>query len=172
VSDLFGTQDLGTLYAADYEAGDVVCFTYDQYFAWADYSAPGPYIYDNTAEIVETGQSASARLVVNWLDEELLVEKTATSYLRTHEWDIDKWVTTEFGHTIGEEEYPKIWLYQDGSGDETATWNVCVTYLGYEDYDFNGLRHRHHYQHRHRRCGHHRRRGPAVRHGDYSWTSA
>lgn len=72
------------------------------------------------------------------LVEELTVEKTAeTSFNRTHLWDIDKAVTTEFGHTIGEEMYPKIWLYEDASGDETATWEVCVTYLGFEDHDFN-----------------------------------
>jgi hypothetical protein len=48
----------------------------------------------------------------------------------------NKRVETEFGHTIGEEEYPKIWLYQDGSGDECATWYVDVDYMGYEDSDF------------------------------------
>jgi hypothetical protein len=72
------------------------------------------------------------------LYEELTVEKTATAYFsRTHLWDIDKEVTTEYGRTIGEEETPKIWLVQNGTGDETATWNVCVTYLGYEDDWFN-----------------------------------
>jgi hypothetical protein len=39
-------------------------------------------------------------------------------------------------HTIGEEEYPKIWLYQDGSGDECATWYRRRHYMGFEDSDF------------------------------------
>jgi uncharacterized repeat protein (TIGR01451 family) len=70
--------------------------------------------------------------------EDLDVSKTVeTSYIRTHEWDIDKWVQTENGLTIGEEETPKIWLYVDGSGDECATWYVDVDYVGYEDSDFN-----------------------------------
>jgi hypothetical protein len=72
VSEFLADPNLGTLYAVDYDAGDVVCFTYDQFFAWTDYSAPGPYTYDNTATIVETGQYASARLVVNWVHESLL----------------------------------------------------------------------------------------------------
>jgi hypothetical protein len=136
-SDLFGLQFLGTLYADDYDEGDVECFTYDRFFAWADYSAPGPYIYENTATIVQTGQSADARLVVNWLYEELIVSKTVdTSYTRTHLWDIEKWVETENGYTI-EDDIPKIWLYEDESGDEWATWHVCVEYLGYEDSNFN-----------------------------------
>jgi uncharacterized repeat protein (TIGR01451 family) len=70
--------------------------------------------------------------------EDLDVSKTVeTYYIRTHEWDIDKWVETEKGLTIGEEEIPKIWLYVDGSGDECATWYVDVDYVGYEDSDFN-----------------------------------
>ena len=68
--------------------------------------------------------------------EELTVSKTAdTSYIRTHEWDIDKWVETENEETINGT--PKIWLFIDGSGDETATWTVEVTYEGFEDSDFN-----------------------------------
>lgn len=68
----------------------------------------------------------------------LIVTKSAvTSYTRTHTWDIDKGVETEDGHTIGEEETPKIWLYTDGSGDETAIWHVDVTYLDYNDDGFN-----------------------------------
>ena len=65
------------------------------------------------------------------------VTKTAdTKFTREHKWDIDKKVETEDGYTIGEDETPKIWLYTDGSGDETATWTVDVTYEGYEDRDF------------------------------------
>jgi hypothetical protein len=65
---------------------------------------------------------------------ELNVMKTAdTSYIREHFWDIDKSVDTENGYE--HEELPKIWLYTDGRGDETATWTVDVTYEGYKDYD-------------------------------------
>jgi hypothetical protein len=75
--------------------------------------------------------------VVNWADEELLISKTVeTYYEREHFWDIDKWVETDYGHTI-EDDIPKIWLWEDGSGDEWADWYVCVTYLGYEDNSFN-----------------------------------
>jgi hypothetical protein len=70
------------------------------------------------------------------LFEELTVSKTAnTSYTRTHKWSIDKSVETEFGYE--HEGFPKIWLYIDGSGDETATWTVDVGYEGYEDSGFN-----------------------------------
>jgi hypothetical protein len=68
--------------------------------------------------------------------EELTVSKTAkTSYIRTHEWSIDKSVETENEYT--HEGYPKIWLYIDGSGNETATWTVDVSYEDYEDSGFN-----------------------------------
>lgn len=66
---------------------------------------------------------------------EITITKTAeTLYTRTHEWDIDKAVDTEFGY---EHDYlPKVWLYTDGSGDETATWTVDVTYEGFDDSDW------------------------------------
>jgi hypothetical protein len=68
--------------------------------------------------------------------EELTVSKTAvTSFTREHFWDIDKSVDTENGYE--HEGYPKVWLYIDGSGDETATWTVDVTYEGYVDSLFN-----------------------------------
>jgi len=68
--------------------------------------------------------------------EQLTVSKTAvTSFTREHAWDIDKSVETENGHRLYE--FPKVWLFTDGSGDETATWTVDVTYEGYEDSDFN-----------------------------------
>jgi hypothetical protein len=68
--------------------------------------------------------------------EALSVTKTvSTSYKRTHSWSIDKAVDTENGYT--EDGLPKIWLYVDGHGDETATWTVDVTYGGYTDSDFN-----------------------------------
>ncbi len=124
---------LGTLTAPN---GDT--FTYSEDFEWAMYgeAGGGHHEYDNTATISETGQSASAKLLVNVLYEDLNVTKTVeTSYTRTHSWDIDKRVDTENGHTV-DEDTPKIWLYTDGSGDETATWYVDVTYEGYEDSDF------------------------------------
>jgi hypothetical protein len=68
--------------------------------------------------------------------EHLKVTKTAdTSYDRTHKWAIDKKVETDNGYT--ENSYPKVWLYTDGSGNETATWTVDVTYKGYDDSNFN-----------------------------------
>lgn len=140
VSDEFGTEHLGTLDAADFNEGEYQCFDYYYFFAWADYDDPDPASWEinNTATILETEQSASALLKINWLEENLLVEKTAeTSYTRTHMWDIEKEVTTEYGHFWNNTDIPKIWLYEDGSGDETATWDVCVTYLGYEDSGFN-----------------------------------
>ncbi len=70
------------------------------------------------------------------LEEVLEVTKTAvTSYTRTHYWSIDKSVETENEYT--HDELPKIWLYIDGRGDETATWTVEVTYGGYEDSDYS-----------------------------------
>ena len=66
----------------------------------------------------------------------LTVNKTAvTSFTREHFWDIDKEVETEKGYEL--DDVAKIWLYIDGSGDETATWAVDVTYEGFEDSDFN-----------------------------------
>jgi len=62
VSDLFGTVVLGTV-----DAHNDGHFTYFKDFAWADYGQDkcGDYVYNNTASIVETGQSASATLKVN-----------------------------------------------------------------------------------------------------------
>ncbi len=64
------------------------------------------------------------------------VRKTAfTEFDREHEWDIDKFVETENEYTV-DDDTPKIWLFTDGSGNETATWKVDVTYEGYTDSDF------------------------------------
>ncbi|HET6498691.1 MAG TPA: hypothetical protein VFH17_06555, partial [Coriobacteriia bacterium] len=127
VSDLFFTQTLGMLNAADYEVGEGELFEYGTCFDWADYSTPGPHLYNNTATIVETGQSDSAVLDVNWRHEDLAVDKTAeTSYARTHNWLIDKWVETEKGDTIGEENTPKIWLLEGYAESECPTWYVDV----------------------------------------------
>lgn len=69
-------------------------------------------------------------------EEHLTVSKTAvTSYTRTHSWDIAKKVETENNYT--HDGYPKVWLFIDGHGDETATWTVDVTYEGYEDSQHN-----------------------------------
>lgn len=68
--------------------------------------------------------------------EHLDVSKTAnTSFTREHFWDIEKSVSTENGHTVNG--YSKVWLYIDGSGDETATWTVDVSYEGYVDSNWN-----------------------------------
>jgi hypothetical protein len=62
ISDLFGEVSLGSVTAPN---GDT--FTYDKEFAWADYGEDdcGSFMYDNTASIVETGQSDDAALKVN-----------------------------------------------------------------------------------------------------------
>jgi hypothetical protein len=66
------------------------------------------------------------------LFEELTVEKTVdTSFKRTHDWSIAKRVETENEYEL--DGVPKIWLFVDGSGDETATWYIDVTYEGFED---------------------------------------
>jgi hypothetical protein len=67
LSDLFDYVVLGTLNAADFTEGDVETFTYSKEFAWDDYGADGcgDFVYDNTATIEETGQSADATLRVN-----------------------------------------------------------------------------------------------------------
>ncbi len=74
LSDLFGDVELGKVTAPN---GDT--FTYDKEFAWADYGAEdcGDFVYDNTATIVETEQSASATLKVNV---QCFVYETAYAY--------------------------------------------------------------------------------------------
>ena len=68
--------------------------------------------------------------------ERLEVKKTAhTTFTREYDWSIHKSVATENGHKL--EGHPKIWLYTNGSGDETATWTVDVKYKGYQDRDWN-----------------------------------
>jgi hypothetical protein len=100
----------------------------------------GVYVFDeeNTAYLNDNiDLEASAAVTITcYLPEELTVTKTAvTSYAREHMWDIAKKVETEFEHEL--DGYPKIWLYIDGSGDETATWTIDVTYEGFLDSDFN-----------------------------------
>ena len=134
LSDLNGLVFLGTATAPNNAQ-----FQYSEDFAWDDYDEDDcglGFNYRNTAEIVETGQTADAILYVNVLCEDLDVSKTVvTTFTREHFWDIDKSVETENEYFVNGT--PKIWLYTDGSGDETATWTVDVTYEGYEDNDFN-----------------------------------
>ncbi|MDW7670149.1 MAG: hypothetical protein SCK57_10950 [Bacillota bacterium] len=133
ISDLFGEVSLGSV-----TAPNNATFTYDKDFAWIDYDdqCGADLRFDNTASIVETGQEAKATLLVNIRCEELTVTKTAvTTFIREHFWDIDKKVETDNGYEL--DDIAKIWLFYDGSGDETATWTVDVTYEGYEDSGFN-----------------------------------
>ncbi|MDN5308877.1 MAG: hypothetical protein PWP14_271, partial [Methanolobus sp.] len=130
VSYLFGKVNLGTV-----TAPNNMTFTNTSEFAWDDYGKNkcGDYTYNNTATIVETGEYANATLKVN-VQPLITVEKTVdTSYNRTHNWSIDKSVTTE--NNEFEDGVPKVWLYTDGTGDENATWTVNVNYTGSEDSD-------------------------------------
>ena len=111
-------------------------FTYSENFVWSREECGAEITINNTATIVETGQSASSVLYINILCEELTVSKTAvTAFTREHFWDIDKFVETDFGYEL--DDVAKIWLFMDGTGDETATWTVDVTYEGFVDKDFN-----------------------------------
>jgi hypothetical protein len=98
----------------------------------------GALVTDATAVIDDAwkGQFNLSHVECTTAIEELSVSKTVeTSYTRTHSWEIEKKVETENGYTHNE--LPKVWLYTDGSGDETATWTVDVDYDGFEDSDFN-----------------------------------
>ncbi|MBF8436303.1 hypothetical protein I0Q91_04360 [Halanaerobiaceae bacterium Z-7014] len=132
ISELFEPMSFGPVAAPN--DGQ---FTYNKDFDWNDYDFEElHFVYDNTATIIETDQSATAKLLVNLLKEELTVSKDVVTYFeREHFWDIEKIVETEFEEFINGT--PKIWLYADGSGNEEATWTVDVTYEGYEDSDFN-----------------------------------
>ncbi len=91
------------------------------------------YLGDGVFLSSESGVEDEPLLV---LYEELAVCKTVeTSYTRTHKWDIEKHVETENGYKL-EDCTPKIWLYTDGHGDETATWSVDVLYKGAVEGDF------------------------------------
>ena len=93
-----------------------------------------------TFDVITTGNGAWILTISHGCPgvdyEELTVDKTVeTSFTRTHDWSIDKSVDTENGYT--HDGFPKVWLYIDGHGNETATWTVDVTYEGYEDSDWN-----------------------------------
>ena len=130
ISELFGDVDLGSV-----TAPDGATFDYSETFEWDENFCGQSFTYENTAMIVGTEHEAEAILKVNIRCEDLLVTKEVfTYYERTHKWDIAKMVETENEEFL--DGVPKIWLYADGSGDETATWKVDVTYKGYEDSDF------------------------------------
>ena len=134
ISSEFGTVALGSVTAPN---GD--SFTYSEDFAWVDYQdlCGGGFEITNTATILETEQSSSALLKINIRCEDLTVTKDVVTYFeREHFWDIEKWVETENGYTV-DEGIAKIWLFIDGSGNETATWTVDVTYEGSVDSGFN-----------------------------------
>ena len=71
ISDLFGTELLGTLNAADFEEGDLESFDYNKVFAFEDYyilDKCGDFTYSNTAEVRDDDElldSAEATLKVN-----------------------------------------------------------------------------------------------------------
>jgi hypothetical protein len=52
-SDLFGLVTLGTLDAYDYDANDIIPFTYNKMFEWATYGKDncGTHVYENTATV-------------------------------------------------------------------------------------------------------------------------
>jgi len=102
------------------------------------YDNAGALVEDATAVVPDEwkGQFNLSHVTCEFPQEELTVTKTVvTAYTRTHDWSIEKSVDTENGYE--HEGYPKVWLYVDGHGDETATWTVDVTYEGYEDSGFN-----------------------------------
>ena len=139
-SDFLADGSLGSVSAGDYSMGETKLFyTYEESFEWSEDDCSGEFTdYVNTAEVKygeETLDFDDATLQVKVLCEDLNVTKTVnTSYTRTYNWDIDKAVTTENKYL--EDGEPKIWLYIDSTGNETATWNIEVSYLGYDDSNF------------------------------------
>lgn len=92
-----------------------------------------------TPYITFLGDPSQVKLIISHcLDEDgqsLAVTKTAdTEFMREHDWRIIKRVRTENEYML--DGVPKIWLYADGSGDETARWRINVRYEGFEDSDF------------------------------------
>jgi hypothetical protein len=97
---------------------DNATWTYERTFACGDDEGT----HDNTAMIVETGQSDSASVDVDCYD--LVVTKDAhTALTRTHEWDIDKSVE------------PDEWYLFVGERGESQ-YTVTVTKTGYTDSDW------------------------------------
>ncbi|MFU8772402.1 MAG: hypothetical protein ACNA8H_08285, partial [Anaerolineales bacterium] len=71
-SDLFGLVTLGTLDAADFAPGDTIPFTYDKYFAYADFAECGYFEYNNTAKVIYNFGKAG-QVVLGRADEKLIV---------------------------------------------------------------------------------------------------
>ncbi|MCP1715408.1 sugar lactone lactonase YvrE [Methanocalculus alkaliphilus] len=95
------------------------------------YPASGFYVVELEAGVRATGKHFGNRELI----EKLTVTKTVeTSFTREHFWDIAKKVETENGLEL--DGIPKIWLYTNGDGNETATWKVDVTYDGFKDREF------------------------------------
>jgi hypothetical protein len=152
ISDLFGTVALGTVTAPN---GHI--FTYDKHFVWADYGADncGSYTYNNTATIVETGQSASAVLKVNV---QCYIYETAyakgdpatcfigngfnnwgwTNPIGPSEYTWDLWAAagqcdTSKGALVG-----SVTVVYDDDGDVTVTYNVGAPYSLKETHVYAG----------------------------------
>ena len=69
------------------------------------------------------------------VEEELTVTKTVeTSFVREHEWNIDKSIRTDNGHLLCTV-HALIHLYEDGSGDEYAYWTIDLEYKDYINRD-------------------------------------
>jgi hypothetical protein len=123
------------MYRMSANAGDKAAWHYDSGLVDTEEGVT-PY-----AEFEGTPHPQVKLIISHCLDDEdapidptgtVSVEKNVeTSFDREHEWDIDKVVETENEHEL--DDTPKIWLYTDGSGDETATWTIDVTYLGAKD---------------------------------------
>ena len=145
-----------TLYAADYEAGEVISFTYSQAFAWADYGKDncGAFLYKNTAWLVGTKQTANAALRVN-----VQCYKDETAYAKgdpavpfcdyiarwgwtnpimpgTYTWDL--WAgaaqcDTTKGTLVG-----SVTVVYDEDGYVTVTYNVDFPYILDETHVYAG----------------------------------
>ena len=101
-----------------------------------------PYfeLEDLSATVFIKGSSSGQLIISDYCpgkQEDLIVSKTVdTSYIRTHEWDIDKRVETDNEDEL-EDGTPKIWLDQFDNEEESAYWYVDVSYEGYVDSGFN-----------------------------------
>ncbi|MCQ6962412.1 hypothetical protein [Methanolobus chelungpuianus] len=151
LSDLFGEVELGTV-----TAPDNATFTYDKEFAWTDYGADncGDFVYNNTATIVETGQSADATLKVNVQcydyetayakgDDAICFIPTFTNWgwtnpiePGTYEWDL--WAAagqcdTSKGTLVG-----TVTVVYDANGVVSVTYNVEEPYILEETHVYAG----------------------------------
>jgi hypothetical protein len=131
-------------------------FTYTKDFAWADYGADncGDFTYENTATIVETGQSASATLKVNvqcYIYETAYAKgDSAICFIPTfsqwgwtnpitpgiYEWEL--WAgaaqcDTSKGTLVG-----SVTVVYDNDGYVTVTYNVAAPYILKETHVYAG----------------------------------